>query len=101
MMKNARHMFHEVRKREFGSIMGPQRDLHTLLDQRMSDSSEMDVLIELAARAKARGTKREPRCERTRSADCRGGGGATTPAGAKRTFWWTAFAARLREVSRV
>jgi hypothetical protein len=57
MMKNARHMFHEVRKREFGSIMGPQRDLHTLLDQRMSDSSVFDVLTELAARAKARVNK--------------------------------------------
>ena len=57
MMKNARHMFHEVRKREFGSIMGPQREVHTLLDQRMSDSSVMDVLTELAARAKARVNK--------------------------------------------
>jgi hypothetical protein len=50
-------MFHEVRKREFGSIMGPQREVHTLLDQRMSDSSVMDVLTELAARAKARVNK--------------------------------------------
>ena len=54
MMKNARQMFHAVRNREFGSIMGPQRESHTLVDQRLSDSSEMDVLIELAVRAKAR-----------------------------------------------
>ena len=27
-------------------------------------------------------------------------GGETTPAGANHTFWWIAFAARLREASR-
>jgi len=37
--------------------MGPQREVHTLLDQRMSDSTVMDVLTELAARAKARVNK--------------------------------------------